>query len=71
VFNTVTSGQSRPRPDLAFTSLRQSDRDACWDHGAAARRDFDRRVGRHRGHEIETGGQRALVLRQRQIARVR
>src|SRR3984957_6299637 len=69
--DAVASGQTRPRPDLALAALGQSDRDARWNHGAAAGRNFDRRIGRHRGHEIEAGGERALILRQRQIAPMR
>ena len=64
-------GQSRARPDLAFGAGRQGDGDAGRDHGAAAGRDLERRVSRHRGEEIEAGGVRALISRQRQVCAVR
>ena len=67
----MADGQSRARPDLALAAGRQGDRDAGWDHRPRARRELDRRLGGHCGKQIQTGGVRALILRQRQVGGMR
>ena len=56
---------------LGLEAVRRRDRKAGRDQAAFAGRDRHRRILRHRGREIEPGGVRALVSRQRQAVAVR
>ena len=70
--DAVPRRKSGARPHLALGS-RAAARSRCRS-GSSARAPgaiVDRRVGRHRGDQIEAGGVRALIGRQRQIGAVR
>src|SRR3954452_21249410 len=66
----MACGETGPRPHLALGPPRQRDRNAGGNLRPSARHDHDRRIRRHRGHEIEASGVRALVGRQRQTGAV-
>jgi hypothetical protein len=69
--DAMSQGEPGTRPDLPFDSRRKCNGNAGWNGGALARRDDHRRIGRHRGDEIEASRELALIGRQRQVAGVR
>src|SRR5450830_1148362 len=67
----MARGESGARPYLRFGTGGERDGDAGRHQRAAPWRDCRRRLSRHRGQEIEPGGERALIRRQRKIVAVR